>query len=80
MIAALHSVRARRPASLLCAVPVAARDSLAKVAPYADKMICLETPTDFHAVSQFYREFGQVEDDEVVAILKRPARGKVPIA
>ncbi|MFY9317625.1 MAG: phosphoribosyltransferase family protein [Burkholderiales bacterium] len=73
MIAALHSVRARKPARLLCAVPVAARDSLAKVAPYADKMICLEVPEDFHAVSQFYREFGQVEDREVVAILKRPA-------
>jgi len=78
MIAALHSVRARKPARLLCAVPVAARESLAKVAPYADKMICLEAPEDFHAVSQFYREFGQVEDDEVVRILMRPARGKVP--
>ena len=78
MIAALHSVRARKPARLLCAVPVAARESLAKVAPYADKMICLETPEDFHAVSQFYREFRQVEDEEVIEILKRPAHGKVP--
>ena len=80
MIAALHSVRARKPASLLCAVPVAARDSLAKVAPYADKMICLEAPADFQAVSQFYRDFHQVEDDEVIAILQRPARTKVPNA
>ena len=78
MIAALHSVRARNPASLLCAVPVAARDSLAKVAPYADKMICLETPGDFHAVGQFYRDFHQVEDNEVIATLQRPARGKAP--
>jgi len=59
-------------------VPVAARDSLAKVAPYADKMICLETPFDFHAVSQFYRDFHQVEDEEVIAVLKRPARAKAP--
>ena len=78
MIAALHSVRARKPANLLCAVPVAARDSLAKVAPYADKMICLETPADFHAVSQFYRDFRQVEDDDVIAILRQPARREVP--
>ena len=78
MIAALHSVRARKPASLLCAVPVAARDSLAKVTPYADKMICLETPADFHAVSQFYRDFRQVEDDDVIAILRQPARREVP--
>jgi putative phosphoribosyl transferase len=74
MIAALHSVRARKPASLWCAVPVAARESLAKVAPYADKMVCLEAPADFHAVSQFYRDFHQVEDDEVIAALLRPAR------
>ena len=78
MIAALHSVRARKPARLYCAVPVAARESLAKVAPYADKMICLETPEDFHAVSQFYREFRQIEDEEVIEILKRPARARAP--
>jgi putative phosphoribosyl transferase len=37
-------------------------------------MVCLEAPADFHAVSQFYRDFHQVEDDEVIAALLRPAR------
>ncbi len=74
MIAALHAVRAKRPQKLVCAVPVAARDSLEKVAPYADEMVCLETPRDFYAVGQFYGEFRQVEDDEVVSLLAESGR------
>lgn len=69
MIAALHAVRAKNPARLICAVPVAAPDSLAKVSPHADQVVCLDTPANFYAVGQFYRDFPQVEDDEVTALL-----------
>jgi putative phosphoribosyl transferase len=69
MIAALQAVRARQPARLICAVPVAAPDSLAKVAGMADEVVCLHAPPDFAAVGQFYSRFDQVEDDEVAAIL-----------
>ena len=69
MIAALHAARARNPARLVCAVPVAAADSLEKVRPYADEVVCLAVPEDFYAVGQFYRDFSQVEDEEVVALL-----------
>jgi putative phosphoribosyl transferase len=41
------------------------------VRPYADEVVCLETPEDFRAVGQFYRQFPQVEDEAVVAFLKR---------
>ena len=71
MIAALHAVRAKQPERLVCAVPVAARESLEHIRPYADEVVCLSTPDDFSAVSQFYREFRQVEDEEVVALLER---------
>lgn len=73
MIAALHAVRAKRPQRLICAVPVAAPESLARVRPYADELVCLASPADFHAVAQFYREFDQVEDAEVIALLAAPA-------
>lgn len=69
MIAALHAVRARKPARLVCAVPVAAPDSLEKVRAYADEVVCLATPPEFHAVSQFYSSFPQVEDEEVMRLL-----------
>jgi predicted phosphoribosyltransferase len=69
MIAALHAVRERKPARLVCAVPVAAPDSLERVRPYADEVVCLQAPEGFAAVGQFYRSFPQVEDEQVVALL-----------
>jgi len=76
MIAALHGVAARKPRRLVCAVPVASREALGYVARYADEVVCLESPLDFHAVGQFYRDFPQVGDHEVAQILRaytRPA-------
>jgi putative phosphoribosyl transferase len=79
MIAALHAARAKHPERLVCAVPVAAPDSLERVRPYADEVVCLDTPEPFFAVGRFYREFEQVEDDEVIALLaaqpQRPGGG-----
>lgn len=69
MIAALHAVRAKKPSELVCAVPVAASDSLKKIAPIADKIVCLNTPRHLGAVSQYYSHFPAVEDEEVIRIL-----------
>lgn len=69
MIAALHALRARAPEKLVCAVPVAPPDTLEKVAGYADEVVCLYAPESFQAVGQFYADFGQVEDDEVIRLL-----------
>lgn len=74
MMAALHAARARGPARLVCAVPVAAPDSLALVRPHADEVVCLEAPEAFHAVGQFYDAFEQVQDDEVVSLLAAAPR------
>ena len=73
MISALHALRAKKPAKLICAVPVAPPDTLEKVAPYADEVVCLEAPEWFQAVGQFYMDFPQVEDEEVIAILRQNA-------
>lgn len=70
MIASLHAVREHHPAWLVCAVPVAAPQSLDQVRPCADELVCLHAPADFAAVSQYYRSFPQVEDAEVVALLR----------
>ncbi|MEW5891113.1 MAG: phosphoribosyltransferase family protein [Pseudomonadota bacterium] len=69
MIAALHAIRAKGPARLVCAVPVAPTETVEKVAAYCDEVVCLHTPEDFRAVGQFYLDFGQVSDAEVVALL-----------
>lgn len=71
MIAALHAARAKHPQRLICAVPVAAPDSLERVRPLADEVVCLEAPEEFYAVAQFYRRFPQVEENEVIGFLSQ---------
>ncbi len=71
MAAALHSLRQRKPARLICAVPVASHEALALVRPLADEVACLQAPQDFEAVGQYYEDFTQVEDDEVIHILSK---------
>jgi predicted phosphoribosyltransferase len=70
MISALHALRGKNPARLICAVPVAPADTLEKIRPYADEVVCLSTPPFFRAVGQFYRDFPQVEDAAVAAVLR----------
>lgn len=70
MIAALHALRAKRPQWLVCAAPVASRQAVANVRPYADEVVCVHVPGDFHAVGQYYGEFPQVSDAQVVALLR----------
>lgn len=71
MEAALHFLRKGDPQSLVVAVPVAPKDSLDRIAPLADQVVCLRIPEDFQAVSQFYEDFPQVSDEEVGVILAR---------
>ena len=70
MVAALRAVRAQSPARLVCAVPVAAADSLAEVRQVADDVVYLATPYPFRAVSLYYRNFAEVTDDDVAAALQ----------
>ena len=70
MIAALPSLRAKSPKKLVCAVPVAPPDTLAKVKSYADEVVCLSAPPMFYAVGQFYQSFNQVSDEEVMKLLQ----------
>ncbi|MFO1300013.1 MAG: phosphoribosyltransferase family protein [Burkholderiaceae bacterium] len=76
MVAALHATRARKPERLICAVPVAAPSAIERVRPYADEVVCLSTPVFFQAVSQFYREFPQVADEEAERILSASQQGR----
>lgn len=74
MISALHGLRTRNPARLICAVPVAPPDTLKKVAAMADDVICLQAHEYFQAVGQFYMDFSQIEDDEVIDTLRESTK------
>jgi len=70
MAAAVEIVRQQEPKKIIVAVPVIARDSLEKISALADEVIYLQAPELFFAVGQFYKEFPQIEDSEVIKILK----------
>jgi predicted phosphoribosyltransferase len=70
MIAALHTLRAMGPQELIVAVPVAAAESVRRLQDTCDRVICLEQPAIFWAISQFYDRFDQVSDEEVLSLLR----------
>lgn len=70
MIAALRSVREQSPAKLIAAVAVLPVSTLKKIKEYADEVAYLDTPADFFAVGQYFEDFSQVTDEDVVAILE----------
>lgn len=74
MMSALKALREQHPRHLVCAVPVASSDALARIKPLADETVCLSAPENFMAVAQFYRDFPQVEDAQALAVLKACAQ------
>jgi putative phosphoribosyl transferase len=77
--AALRGVRRQKPARLVLAVPVAPAETLEALRGETDEIVCLETPVEFYAVGQFYRDFHQVSDDEVKTILHAGPPGEAPL-
>jgi len=71
MAAAVEIVRQQEPKKIIVAVSVIAKDSLEKIAALADEVIYLQAPELFFAVGQFYREFEQVSDKEVLRYLSK---------
>ncbi|WP_329097985.1 phosphoribosyltransferase family protein [Actinomadura citrea] len=69
--AACQVVRAQGARRVILAVPVGSPDIIAGLRRTADDVVCVLEPDLFHAVGQWYREFGQTSDGEVVELLDR---------
>lgn len=69
MKAAVQAVRQHAPTRVIVAVPVGAPETCRALRELADEVICAETPSSFSAVGQWYRDFSQTTDDEVIALL-----------
>ena len=70
MTAALRAIRARKPKKLIGAVAVASPEAARALLRECDATVCLNVPEEFFAVGQFFDDFAQVTDEDVVAILK----------
>jgi putative phosphoribosyl transferase len=72
--AAVDVTRAHGAARVILAVPVAPRDAVAELSAACDDVVALETPRDFRAVGQWYRDFDQTTDEQVLDLLRTSRR------
>ena len=72
--AALKALQRSNAARLVLAVPVAAADTAAQLRAEVDDLVCLSQPEFFDAVGAHYRDFHQIEDEEVIALLDTAGR------
>ena len=69
MAAAINWLRGHGAKQVIVAVPVCAQDTAGRLKPLVDRWICLHEAADMMAIGQFYEEFGQVSDEEVLQLL-----------
>lgn len=75
MQAAIWAARLEHPQSLVVALPVGPEETVTRLALDVDGMLCLRAPPLFAAVGQFYLDFQPVEDEDVLSILEKAAKG-----
>jgi predicted phosphoribosyltransferase len=76
-LAAADYLRRSGATLVVLAVPVASRRAVERLKPEVDRVVVLQVPTEFAAVGQFYRSFGQTDDDEVLALLSAAEKRSV---
>ena len=78
MKAALASVKNRGARTVIVAVPVGPPSTIDELKKQADKVICPYTPEYFQAIGQFYEDFDQTTDEEVIQLLKQNKQKRNP--
>jgi putative phosphoribosyl transferase len=71
MLAAIRYIRKQKPAKIVVAVPVASTSANKLLTPEVDEFVCLLLPYHFSAVGEFYENFNQVSDEEVLKFLHK---------
>ena len=75
MASTVQAIRKSQPARLIVAVPVAPPHAQRMLSPQVDEFVCLLLPHEFAAVGQFYVDFDQVSDEEVIRLLRKSSGG-----
>ncbi len=70
MLAAIKYAGSKKPKQIIAAIPVSSQEAYESIKKLADKIVCLNIPVNFFAVGNFYQEFGQLSDEDVVSYLK----------
>ncbi len=75
-LAAIRAIHAQRPKKLILATPIAPPKAIERLQAEVDELIVLQSPLDFFSISQFYDDFPQVSDDEVLKTLAESKKDK----
>jgi predicted phosphoribosyltransferase len=70
ILAAIEDIKQNKPKEIIIATPVAPKNVASKLSKLVNEFICLELPIEFMAIGQFYNNFSQVTDEEVVELIK----------
>jgi len=70
-IAAVRWARREGASRVILAIPVAPREAVERLSEEAEEVVCLETPEPFYAVGQWYGDFPQTRDEQVIRLLER---------
>lgn len=74
MRAAIDALKQQQPKKIIVAVPVAPRDTYEKFKKLVDEIICLQLPAPFYSIGQWYENFPQTSDEEVLELLRENDR------
>lgn len=74
MKAAISTLKKENLSSLIVALPVASKEAALEIREMVDEWICPEIPDWFNAVGEFYQDFTQISDEEVIEILKKSSK------
>lgn len=78
--AAITSIMREDPQTIIAAIPVGTLSGVQKIGEVADSVLCLFAPPSFRAVGEYYRNFDQVGDDEVIEILEKAGKSNLKLA
>jgi len=70
ILSIIKILRNKQPAKIVVAVPVSSQQAAERISKVVDEFICLYTPYPFFAIGNFYEDFSQVEDNEVIQLLQ----------
>ncbi|SNR72248.1 Phosphoribosyl transferase domain-containing protein [Lutibacter agarilyticus] len=75
LLSSINLIHLKNPVEIVVALPVASNSAYKKIkqSPYIHRVICLLIPSNFNTVGQFYENFNQVKDEEVIQWLKKTA-------
>ncbi len=71
-LSTLEMIKKDGPKKMVIAVPVASKQAAQKLSEVVDEFVCIWIPSQFRAVGEFYADFAQVSDEDVITMLSSP--------